>query len=97
MYARVTTVYVRNDLIEKAIGIYRDSIIPAARRQKGFHSGTLLIDRESGKGMSITLWDSKEDILANEENQYYQEQLLKMMVVFTTDPIREEYEVLFQG
>ncbi len=97
MYARVTTVYVRHDLIDKAAEIYRDSVIPAARHQKGFQSGELLLDRENGKAMSITIWDSREDIKANEENQYYQEQLLKMMVVFTADPIREEYEVLYQG
>ncbi len=96
MYARVTTVYVRLDLIDKAIDIYRESIIPAARLQNGFQSGTLLVDRESGKALSITIWDSKEDIKANEDNQYYQEQLLKMMVVFTTDPMREEFEVLVQ-
>ena len=96
MYARVTTVYVRFDLIDKAIDIYRDSVIPAARLQLGFQSGTLLVDRENGKGLSITIWDSLEDIKANEENQYYQEQLLKMMVVFTADPIREEFEVVFQ-
>jgi heme-degrading monooxygenase HmoA len=96
MYARVTTVYVRFDLIDKAIEIYCDSVIPAARLQKGFQSGTLLVDRENGKGLSITIWDSLEDIKANEENQYYQEQLLKMMVVFTADPIREEFEVVFQ-
>ena len=96
MYARVTTAYFRLDLLDKAIEIYRDSVIPAARLQKGFQSGTLLVDRESGKGMSITVWDSQKDVKANEENQYYQEQLLKMMVTFTTDPIREEFEVVFQ-
>ena len=97
MYARVTTVYGRPELIDKASAIYRDSVIPAARKQKGFLSGTLMVDRETGKGMSITIWESREDMLHNEQNQYYQEQLFKMMVVFTSDPIREEFEVVLKS
>ena len=97
MYARVTTVYIRQELIDKAVAIYRDSIIPAARKQKGFISGSLLVDRENGKGLAITLWEKEEDILSNEANHYYQEQLLKVMVTFTKDPMREAYEVVFQS
>jgi heme-degrading monooxygenase HmoA len=97
MFARVTTFYGRQELVDKAIRIVEDSIVPAARKQKGFQGFTLLIDRKAGKGLSITLWDSEEDALANEKNKYYHEQLMKLIVIFTADPIREGFEVAFDS
>jgi hypothetical protein len=51
------------------------------------------VDRDTGKGMCIALWESREDALANEENRYYQEQLAKFVTLFTQAPVRELYEV----
>ena len=96
MFARVTTVYIRKDLIDKAIKILETSIVPAAQKQEGFKSFSGYLDRESGKVIVVTSWESKEDIDANEENQYYQEQLMKLMVTFAADPIRESFEVVVQ-
>ena len=94
MFARITTAYHRKDLIDKVIKITQESITPAAKKQDGFKSLITLVDRESGKGMFISIWDSRETAEANEENQYYQEQLMKLMVTFTADPIREGFEVI---
>ncbi len=93
MFARVTTVYIRPELIDKTIKIFEDSIVPAAKKQEGFHSIQWLIDRESGKAIAISIWKNEQDAKANEENKYYQDQLLKLMVTFKTDPIREGFEV----
>ena len=93
MFARVTTFYFRKDLIEKAIEIAKKSIVPAAKQQEGFVSFTVLVDRESGKALAITTWESKENMEANEKNQYYNEQLMKLMVTFTADPFKERFEV----
>jgi heme-degrading monooxygenase HmoA len=54
------------------------------------------VDRESGKSLTITFWESKENAEANEESQYYQEQLMKVMVIFTADPIKENFEVVIE-
>jgi hypothetical protein len=93
MFARVTTVYIRPEMVDKAVKIFEDSIVPAAKKQKGFHSIQWLIDRESGKAIAISIWDTEQDAKANEDNKYYQDQLLKLMVTFQTDPIREGFEV----
>ncbi|MDH7513426.1 MAG: hypothetical protein QHH14_10830 [Clostridiales bacterium] len=93
MFARLTTLNVRQDKIDEAIAIYRKSVIPAARKQKGFVAACLLSDRETRKGISLTFWKSEEDALANEENRYYQEQLIKFIDLMQTPPIREGYEV----
>ena len=94
MFARITTAYIRKELIDNVIKITKDSIAPAAKQQDGFKSLITLMDRESGKGMFISVWDSKDSAEANEQNQYYQEQLLKLLVTFSADPIKEGFEVI---
>ncbi len=93
MFARLTTVNVWEDKIEEAISIYEKSVVPEARKQKGFLGAYLLSDRKTGKGIALTFWRSEEDALANERNLYYQEQLIKFINILKTPPIREGYEV----
>lgn len=93
MYARLTTIRVKTERIDEAIKLYKKSVVPEAKLQKGFRGTYLLADRKTGKGVVITLWKSEEDAIANEENRYYQEQLIKFMNLFDGPPIREGYEV----
>jgi len=80
--------------IDQAVGIYKDSIVPAAQSQKGFRALNFYLDRKTGKAVSIAIWDSEKDALANERSHYYQEQLIKLMHYFANPPIREGYEVI---
>lgn len=96
MFARLTSAQVRTDKIDKAIEIYKGSVIPAAQSQKGYNQALFLTDHETGKILSITIWDTEEDALANEKNNYYQTQLVKYMALLTTGIIREGFEVAFQ-
>ena len=97
MFARVTTVQVNIDKLDEATKIYEESVIPAAKSQKGFRGAYLLTDRKTGKGISMTLWESEEDAIANEQSGYYQEQLNKFKEVFIAPPVREGYEVSVQA
>jgi heme-degrading monooxygenase HmoA len=96
MFARLTMVQIKVDKMDEAIKIYEDSVIPAAKLQKGFKGAYLLTDRDTGKGISCTLWDSKDDAIANEQSGYYQEQIAKFKDVFTAPPGQEGYEVSVQ-
>ncbi|WP_041328393.1 antibiotic biosynthesis monooxygenase family protein [Rubrobacter xylanophilus] len=93
MYARVTTTRIQPGKVEEAIGIARDSIAPAAREQRGFGGFLLLADREAGKGLAITLWETEDDLRASEASGYYREQLGKLKEVLAGPPEREAYEV----
>jgi heme-degrading monooxygenase HmoA len=97
MFARLTIMHVDTDRIDEGIEIYRDSTVPAAKSQKGFREISLLVNRKTGKAISIALWESEEDAIANEENRYYQEQVLKGVQFFTKPPIREGYEVAIKA
>jgi heme-degrading monooxygenase HmoA len=97
MYARVTTTQMQPGKTEEAIRIYRDSVVPAAKQQQGFKGAFLLTDPNTGKGVSISLWETEADMRAGETSGYYQEQIAKFAQVFAGPPTREGYEVSVQG
>ena len=84
---------IKKNRIDKAVELYYNSVIPAAKRRSGFLGAYLLVDRETGKGMSVTSWKSERHAKANEDNRYYQQQLVKFQPFFNSPPIREGYEV----
>jgi len=96
MFARLTMAQMKSDKIDETRKIYEESVIPAAKSQKGYRGAYLLTDRKTGKGISMTLWDSEEDAIANEQSGYYQEQVNKLKEFFTAPPVREGYEISVQ-
>ena len=66
MNARVVTFQLHPGKTEEAVRIYRDSIIPAAKQQSGFKGARLLTDSNTGKGISISLWETEADLKAGE-------------------------------
>lgn len=93
MFARTTTMQLKIAFIDEALEVYTNSIVPAAQAQKGFVELKLLLDRNSGKAMSIAVWETEKDAKANEENHYYQEQLIKLMRYYAYPPIKEGFEI----
>ncbi len=97
MYARVTTFEINPDQTDEATNILRDSVVPAAEQQKGFAGYLLLADRGTGKGISITLWETEADREASGPgSNYYSEALAKVTPLFTAEPVVEDLEVLVQ-
>lgn len=92
-FARITITQSKVESIDEMVKIYRESVVPAAKSQKGFVEIMLLTNRETGKGISIAIWQSEEDAIANEKSGYYQEQVNKFKAFFTAPPVREGYEV----
>jgi heme-degrading monooxygenase HmoA len=93
MFARLTTVQIKLNRIDEFIKRYEESVVPAAKTQKGYCGVYLFVDRKTGNGVALSLWDKEEDALANEQNLYYQEQVAKFITFFKKNPIREGYEV----
>jgi len=96
MFARLTIMNVKINRIDEASKLFEESVVPMFKSQKGYQGIYFLADRKSGKCICISLWDSEENVLANEQSRSYQEQLVKFMDFFTSSPIREGYEVTVQ-
>ena len=96
MFVRQTIIHTAIDRIDEASKLFEESVIPAFRSQKGYQGAFFISDRNSGKSICVSLWDSEHDAISNEQSHVYQEQLVKFMGLFTMDPFREGYELLIQ-
>ena len=92
-FARLTITQSKIESFDEMVKLYSESVVPAAKSQNGYLGILLLTDRTTGKAISIALWESEEDAIANEKSGYYQEQVGKFKDYFTAPPVREGYEV----
>jgi heme-degrading monooxygenase HmoA len=97
MFARIISHQINIDKLDEAAKRIEDRVIPAFKSQKGFRGLYLLSDRKAGKTIAITLWDSEEDALADEQSGQLQERMSWFKDFITTAPVREGYEVSAQG
>ena len=97
MFARLTKARVKIDRIDEFIKRYEKSVVPVMKIQKGFKGLYLLVNRQTGHGISYILWDSEEDALVNEKNRVYQEQIAKFINFYAEPPTREGYEVVIDN
>lgn len=93
MFARMTIFYFKVENIDDAIHLFRTSVLPRAKKKKGYRGACFLIDRVAGQSRVVTFWRSEKDALATEESRFYQEQLVKFIPYLSRDPMREGYEV----
>ena len=93
MYARVTVMQGKPETAQQASRIFNESVIPAAKAQKGFKGAFFLTDPSTGKGMSLTLWETEEDLKAGESSGYFKEQTAKFGPLLAGPPSREVFFV----
>jgi heme-degrading monooxygenase HmoA len=93
MHARVILGKVQLNKQDEAINIYKESIVPVAKEQKGFKSMNLLTDLDTNKFISITFWETENDMIASESSGYLQEQLGKIVTLFAGPPTIQSYVV----
>ncbi len=94
MFARFTIIQTELQKIDEAAQLFKESVVPAFKSQKGFNAAYFISDRETGKNICVSIWESEDDAVCNEKSQIYQDQLLKFMDLFVDPPYREGYEVI---
>ena len=67
MFARHVTVAGSPDKIDEGIRSVREQVLPVLQGCAGFRGQLLLVDRQKGEAVGISLWDSEEDMRASEE------------------------------
>lgn len=93
MIARVTTVDVQPSNADQLTSIYQSSVLPIIKGSQGNLGVYLLVDRATGHGLSITLWDNPANAQAYETSGTYREQVAKVAQFFTSAPSLATYEV----
>lgn len=68
MFARLSTYQSPAEQItDAAVEKIRAQVLPSLQEMDGFRGVLLLMDRESGKQISVTLWESEDALRASEE------------------------------
>ncbi len=97
MYARITNTKHDPYRIDEAIEIVRQRVLPAAKQQKGYHGYIMLVERSTGKTLTITLWEGEEELTMTGENSgYYRDAISQVVPLLTSEPFVEDYEVVIQ-
>ena len=67
MYARSTTIQAQSSSIDDGIAFVRDTVMPALEGMDGFVGVSLLVDRQSGRCIATSAWESEEAMRASSE------------------------------
>lgn len=97
MYASVATAQTQPGKADEFLDIWRNSIAPAAKKLPGFKGAYVLTNPDTGKGMSVALYETEADAKAAQTSGKFQE--LVAMVASTIvagSVVREVYEVSIQ-
>jgi heme-degrading monooxygenase HmoA len=91
VFARVICAQTAPDGIDGALRIAEEQL-PGARGQRGFKGFYLLADRSTGKLMTISLWDSADDVSAA-ETRAAQIRSKAMQAIGAAAPAIDTYQV----
>ena len=91
MHVMVVDLRIRPVDTKEMVRVYRDEVVPMARRQRGFKGALLLTDPDTGVGISITLWDI--DKHTGEVEGFYDEKIEKFASLLTETPVRKHYDL----
>ena len=97
MHARVVSMETLPMNVGEAVRIYQELVIPAAKEEQGFKGALMLTDSDTGEGVSISLWESEEDMHASEARGLYPRKLDELDALFISTPVRKHYEVSVQA
>jgi hypothetical protein len=97
MYVRVTYDPIQAGKLNEAIMVERDSILPAAKMEAGFNGLYFMTNRKTGQCLTISLWDTEDDMMLAEKSGYYREQIAKLIPLASGPTVREHYELSVQG
>jgi len=92
MYARMVTATVLPDKLDEAIRLWKESVAPTTRTQKGFISARFFADRAANKVRTLGLWETEADFQASVG--WNQAQIDKFAALFAAPAIVEGYELI---
>ena len=94
MYASATQVQLIPDRIDEVVRIFEEDVRRAVNTFPGLHHFYLFTDAQTGKGYTITLFETEEAANAFYSSGVFQEQIGKIREFFAgPPPKREIFEV----
>ena len=97
MNTSVVTTRIKPGSMDEAIHIYRQLVTPEVEEQYGCRGSILLVSRTKDTRVSITFWDTLEDMVAGEESGFVLEQYQRYAGLFSAPPELEHFEVAYRS
>ena len=94
MFARLQTVHQPADRLDQLAELAREQL-PGARELEGFRGFYYLVDREHGKALVLSLWETEEDVHRLEANNATMREHLAREAQLES-PASEIFEVALQ-
>ncbi len=91
MFARVMHLQAKLENLDEITALYRGFVEPHLQTQHGFINSLLLTDPCTGRGMSITLWDSEADQLSSDNDGHFLLALGKVAPLLEAPPKKEDF------
>ena len=95
MFARVQTVQQPADKLDELTRLAREQL-PAAHELPGFSGFYYLVDRDNGKALVISFWETEEDLRQLEANNASMREHIKAEARLES-PLAEIFEVALQA
>lgn len=96
MFARASTIPGSPEKAGEAVSILESQVLPQIQQLDGFSGILGLVDRETGKSLVITLWETQEALQASEEAAGKLRAEAATELGSTASPAVDRYEVVLQ-
>lgn len=94
MFIRMTYISFLPELLDEAVSIYSQEIVPVVKQQNGNEDIMLLEPTEaSDQYISLTIWRSKVEAKQYESSGKYKELIDKVRHTFSQPPVLRSYTV----
>jgi heme-degrading monooxygenase HmoA len=93
MLARVSKFEGSSEKLDELVELFEQELLPNFEAQPGFKGVTFLVDRENGRALGTTFWESEADLRASEEMAHQQRQRAAGAITSEIEPTREVYQV----
>lgn len=71
MFARMFTIEGLREHLDEFVRVGEKNVLPALQRLDGFEGSLVLANRQNGKILVVTLWESEEAMRSGEEASYW--------------------------
>jgi heme-degrading monooxygenase HmoA len=67
MHARISTLQMEPSRIDDAVSRLKEEVVPDLEQTDGYKGFTLMVDRQSGKAVGVSFWESEDAMRGSEE------------------------------
>ncbi len=93
MFARVVTSQTKPEKVEEMIRGFREIVLPEKNKQKGLKQAYMLVNRQTGKSIAISLWENEQAVKEYEAVAGGMASQMNQAMSTTMPPTVEIYEV----